>query len=91
MLKVILVTFVLRWGVKLPSRGISASRLARNKIPTATHMFPGSNVSIVLSVTLPDETGRQKSKMAAEKNIITRISANKHDSSTSSTAITRFQ
>jgi len=65
MLKVILVTFVLR-GVKLPPRGISASRLARNKIPTATPMFLGSNFSMVLSVTLPDETGSQKFKMAAE-------------------------
>jgi len=37
MLKVILVTFVLKGvGVKLPPRGISASRLARNKIPTGS-------------------------------------------------------
>jgi len=65
MLKVILVTFVLK-GVKLPPRGISASRLARNKIPTATTMFSGTNFSMVLSVTLQDETGSQKSKMAAD-------------------------
>jgi len=45
---------------------ISAFRLARNKIPTATtHVF-GSNVSMVLSVTLPDENGSQTFKMAAE-------------------------
>jgi len=31
--KFILVTFVLKGGVKLPPRAISASRLARNKIP----------------------------------------------------------
>jgi len=68
MLKFILVTFVMKGGggVKLPPRGISASRLARNKIPTATPMFSGSNVSMVLSLTLSDETGSQKSKMAAE-------------------------
>jgi len=66
MLKVILVTFVLKGEVKLPPRGISASRLARNKILTATPMFLGSNFSMVLSVILTDETGSQKSKMAAE-------------------------
>jgi len=38
MLKVIFVTFVLKGEVKQPTRGISASRLARNKIPTATHV-----------------------------------------------------
>jgi len=65
MLKVILVTFVLKRGKTTP-RGISASRLARNKIPTATPMFSGSNFSMVVSVTLPDKTGSQKSKMAAE-------------------------
>jgi len=63
MLKVILVTFVLKgkaclsiccWGKTTP-RGIAASRLARNKIPAATPIFSGSNLSIVLSVTLPDE------------------------------------
>ena len=53
-------------GVKLP-RCISASRLTRNKIQTATPMFSGLNFSMVLSVTLPDGTGSQKSKMAAEK------------------------
>jgi len=65
MLKVILMTFVLKGGKTTP-RGISASRQARNKIPTAAPMFSGSNFSTVLSVTLPDETGSQKSKMAAE-------------------------
>jgi len=55
MLKIILVTFLLK-GVKLPPRGISASRLARNKISMATPMFSGSNFSLVLSVILPDET-----------------------------------
>jgi len=67
MLKVIFVTLVFR-GVKLTPRGISASKLARNKIPAAmaTLMFSGSNFSMVISVTLPDEIGSQKSKMAAE-------------------------
>jgi len=63
MSKVILVTFVLMGG---NLRSISASRLARKKIPTATSMYSGSNFSMVLSVTLTDETGSQKSKMAAE-------------------------
>jgi len=65
MLKVILVTFLFKGGKTTP-RGILASRLARNKIPTATPMFLGSNVSMVLSVTLPDETRSQKSEMAAK-------------------------
>ena len=64
MMKVTLLTFVLK-GDKTTLRFISASRLARNKIPTYT-MFLASNFSMVLSVTLPDETGSQKSKMAAE-------------------------
>ena len=68
MLTVILLTFVLKGGGgKLPPSDISASRLARNKIPTATPMFSGSNFSMVLLVTLSDQTGSQKSKMAAEK------------------------
>jgi len=62
MLKVILVTFMLNGGKTTP-RGFSACRLARNKISTAIPMFSGSNFSVVLSVTLPDETGSQKSKM----------------------------
>jgi len=53
-------------GGKSTPRGISASRLAINKIPMTTRIFSGSNLSMVLSVTLPDETGSQKSKMAAE-------------------------
>jgi len=65
MLKVIFVPFVLKWGETTP-RDISASGLARNKIPTAIPMFSGSNFLMVLSVTLPDEIGSQKSKMAAE-------------------------
>jgi len=76
---------------KTTPRGISASRLAKNKIPTGTPMFSRSNVSMLLSVTLPDETGSQKSKMAVEKKLIMRISANIHVSSTISTAITRVQ
>jgi len=70
MLKLIFVTVVLKGVgvklVKLSPRGISASRLARNKVPTATPMILGSNVSMVLSVTLPDEIVSQKSNMAAE-------------------------
>ena len=54
-------------GGELPHRCISASRLTRYKISTATSMFSGLNFSMVLSVTLPDETGSQKPKMAAEK------------------------
>jgi len=46
--------------------GISASKLARNNIPTANPIFSGSDFSMVLSATLPDETGSQKSKTAAE-------------------------
>ena len=42
-------------------------------------MFLGSNFSMGLSVTLSDETGSQKSKMAAGNNVISRISANIHD------------
>ena len=38
-------------------RCISASELAGKKILTATPMFPGSSLSMVLSVTLPDGTG----------------------------------
>ena len=53
----------------------SAIRRDRNIIPLSTPMFSGSNVSMLLSETLPDETGSQKSKMAAEKNVITRLSA----------------
>ena len=40
MLKVILLTFVLKGGKTIP-RCISASRLARNKNPTATPSFWG--------------------------------------------------
>jgi len=65
MLKIIIVTLVLKGGGNNP-RGILASELARNKIPTINTMISGSNVSMVLSMTLPDETGSQKSKMAAE-------------------------
>jgi len=78
-----------RWWVKLPLRSIWASRLCRNKIPTATPMFSESNFPMVLSVTLPDETGSQKSKMAAE--ILYLHISQLHDSDTISTAITRFQ
>jgi len=66
MLKVILVTFVLKGGETTPRGTTKNYRLKRCKIPTATPMFLGSNISMVLSVTLPDETGSQKSKMAAE-------------------------
>jgi len=58
-LTVILVTFVLKGGGKTIPMGISASRLAKNKMSTATPMFSGSNVSMVLLKTLPDETGCQ--------------------------------
>jgi hypothetical protein len=61
-------------------QGSSAFRLARNKIPTATPMFWGSNFLMGLSVTLTYDIGSQKSKMAAGNNVISRISANIHDS-----------
>jgi len=63
------------------------SRLAGDKLPTATpdRMFSGSNFSMVLSVTLPDQTGSQKCKLAAGIIIIKRISDNAHDSNTIST------
>ena len=50
---------------KTTPRCISASRLDENKSPTATPMFLESTFSMVLSVTLPDKTGSQKSKIAA--------------------------
>jgi len=53
-------------GGKITLQVVSASRLARNKIPTANPMFSGPKFSMVLKVTLPYETGSQKSKMAAE-------------------------
>ena len=80
-----------RGGVKLPPRCISASRLERNKILTATPMFSGSNFSMVLSATLPDETGSQKSKMAAEKTVISRISVYIHDGNEIPTAKSCFR
>jgi hypothetical protein len=54
-------------GIKLPSGVFQLlDCVVMNTIPTATPMFSGSYFSMVLSVTLPDETGSQKSKMAAE-------------------------
>ena len=53
-------------------------------------MFWGSNFSMGLSVTLSDETGSQKSKMAAGNNVISRISANIHDSNEFPTANPTF-
>jgi hypothetical protein len=53
-------------------------------------MFLGSNFSMGLSVTLSDETGSQKSKMAAGDNVISRISANIHDSNEFPTANPTF-
>ena len=73
MLKVILLTFVLKGGKTTP-RCISAFRLARNKVPTANLVLTGSNFSMVLPITLPDGTGSQKSKMAADKGRFTYLS-----------------
>ena len=53
-------------------------------------MFLGSNFLIGLSVTLPDETGSQKSKMAVGNNVISRISANMYDSNELPTANPTF-
>ena len=58
---------------------ISASRLARIKIPTATPMLLGSNFSMVPSVILPEETGCQKTKMAAAETGSTYNSASRLD------------
>jgi len=63
---IILVIDVCVVGGKTIPKGIWGSKLARNKIPTATAIFSRSNISMVPSVTPPDETGSQKSKMAAE-------------------------
>jgi hypothetical protein len=53
-------------------------------------MFLGSNFSMGLSVTLSDETESQKSKMAAGNNVISRNSANTHDSNEFPTANPTF-
>ena len=83
-MKVILLTLVLKEeGVKLSPRCISASKLARNKIPTGQ----GSNFSMVLSVTLPYGIGGQKSKMAAE---IMQLHLYTHESNEILTAKTCF-
>jgi hypothetical protein len=50
----------------------------------------GSNISMGLSVTLSDETESQKSKMAAGNNVISRNSANIHDSNEFPTANPTF-
>jgi hypothetical protein len=72
------------------TQGISASRLAKHTIPTAAPMFLGSNFSLGLSVTLSDETGSQKSKMADGNNVISRISSNINDSNEFPTANLTF-
>ena len=71
-------------------QGISASRLARKTILTAIPMFSGSNFPMSLSVTLSDETGSQKSKMAAQNYLISSISVNIHDSTEFPTANPTF-
>jgi hypothetical protein len=76
--------------VKLPPMCISASRLARIKIPTATPMFLGSNFSMVPSVILPEETGCQKTKMAAAETGSTYNSASRLDRNAVSTATPMF-
>jgi len=91
MLKVILVTFLLKVGVKLIPRGISACRLARNKTPKATHMFSGLKISMVLSVSLPNEVRKSEIQDGGWNVVITRISANIHDSNTILKVTTRFK
>jgi len=56
MLKVIFVTFVLkRGGVKLPSGVSPFLDQLEAKLQRIPPMFSGSNVSMVISVTLPDK------------------------------------
>jgi len=52
--------------------------------------FLGVNFSMAPSETLSDETGSQKSKMAAEKNEIKRSAVSIHDSNEIPTAIHMF-
>jgi len=66
MLKVIFVTFMLKGGLKLPLGVSQPLDQLETKFQRLPFMFSGSNFSMVLPVTLPDETGSQKSKMAAE-------------------------
>jgi len=53
-------------------------------------MFSRVTFSIALSETLSDETGSQKSKMAAEKNGIKCSSVTMHNSNEIATAIPMF-
>jgi len=53
--------------IKLPPPSNSAIRRDRKTIPVSTPMFLGVNFLMAPSETLSDETGSQKSKMAAEK------------------------
>jgi len=53
--------------VKLPPPSNSAIRRDRKTILVSTPIFSGVNFSMAPSETLSDETGSQKSKMAAEK------------------------
>jgi len=52
---------------KVTTPSNSAIRRDRNTIPVSTPMFSGVNLSMAPPETLSDETGSQKSKMAAEK------------------------
>jgi len=88
--------------VKLPPPINSAIRRDRNTIPVFIPMFSGVKFSMAPLETLSDETGSQKSKMAAAKpklNVaqflytiyeITFISASIHDSNEIPTAIPMF-
>jgi len=61
-----------------------------NHMSTAMFSGGGVNLSMAPSETLSDETGCQKSKMAAEKNEIKRSSVSIHDSNEISTVIPMF-
>ena len=69
---------------------MSASRLDRNTIQTATPMFSWSSNSMGLLRTLPDTNGSRKPKMAAAETGSTYNSASRLDNNAISTATPMF-
>ena len=53
-------------GCKVTPPSNSAIRRDRNRISVSTPMLSRARITMVLSVTLPNETGSHKSKMSAE-------------------------
>ena len=49
-----------------PPSNLAAIQRDKNIIPVSIPMFSGARISMVLSVTLPNETGSPKTQMAAE-------------------------